>query len=149
MRTERAPTTALSGKNISEDALAISTAILAVPYAAFQTDSFDDPGSLGAVSVGSQEEEAMARAMALDTAASALRSLTRGRNVASSCLMYSEIGRVGVGGGLFVGVIDDEDFFRRWRMVDERTNNVCRPSSLFPWPLDSHRAWNPWVTMAN
>ena len=53
MRTERAPTTALSGKNISDDALAISTAILAVPYAVFQTDSLDDPGSFAALSVGS------------------------------------------------------------------------------------------------
>ena len=78
MRTERAPTTALSGKNISEDALAISTANLAAPYAVFQADSLDEPGSLDAVSVGSQDGEAMARAMALDEAASALQSLVRG-----------------------------------------------------------------------
>ena len=49
-------------------------------------------------------------AIALDEAASALRSLVRGWNVASSCLMYSAIGGLGVGGGLFVGVADD--FFR-------------------------------------
>ena len=113
MRTESAPTTALSGKNISDDALAISTAILAAPYAVFQTDSLDDPGSSGTVSVGSQAEEAMARAKALEAAASALRSLTLGCNVASSCLMYCEIGLVGVGGGVFVRVADDEDFFRK------------------------------------
>ena len=78
MRTERAPTTALSGKNISEEALAISTAIFAVPYAVFQADSLDDPGLSGALSVGSQEGEAKASAMALEEAARALRSLVRG-----------------------------------------------------------------------
>ena len=78
MRTERAPTTALRGKNISEDALAISIAILAAPYAPFQTNSLDDPGSLGAVSVGSQDGEAIERAMLLDEAAGDLRSFGRG-----------------------------------------------------------------------
>ena len=107
------PTTALSGKNISEDALAISTAILAAPYAVLQTDSVDDPDSSGVLSVGSQDGEAIARAITLDEAASALRSLARGWNVASSCFMYSTIGGAGVDGGLFVGVDDDEDFFRK------------------------------------
>ena len=58
MRTERAPTTALRGKSISDDSLAISTAILAAPYAVFQPDSFDDPGLLGGVGVGMREKEA-------------------------------------------------------------------------------------------
>ena len=45
MRTERAPTTALRGKNISEDALAISMAIFAASYAVLQCDSLDDPAA--------------------------------------------------------------------------------------------------------
>ena len=39
--------TALSGGNISEKSFAMSTAISAAPYAAFQADSLDEPGSLG------------------------------------------------------------------------------------------------------
>ena len=105
--------TALSGGSMSEESFAISTAILAAPNAAFQADSLDDPGSLSAVSVGSEDGEAMERAMALDKAASVLRSLVRGWNVASSCFMYSAMGGVGVSGGLFVGVDGDEDFFRK------------------------------------
>ena len=62
----------------------------------------------------------MDMAIALDEAASALRSLVRGWNVASSFFMYSVIGDLGVGGGLFVGVTDDGDFFRNERMVDAR-----------------------------
>jgi hypothetical protein len=66
--------------------------------------------------------------MALDEAASALRSLARGWNVASSCFMYSTIGGVGVGGGLLVGVADDEDFFRKRRMhVDCPKQNYTGP----------------------
>ena len=107
--------TALTGGNISKESFAISTAILAAPYAAFQTDSLDDPGSLRSESVGSQDGEIIDRATALDEAASALRSFFRGLNVASPRLMYSAIG-----GGLSVGVPDDEDFFRKWRMVDVR-----------------------------
>src|ERR1700679_2396780 len=110
MRTSRVPTTALSGKNISEDALAISTAILAALYAVPQTASLEDPGSLSVMFVGSQKEEAMERAIALDEATSALVSLARGWNVVSSCLMYSITGDVV---GLFVGVAEDEDFFRK------------------------------------
>ena len=45
MKTERAPTTALRGKNISEDALAKSMAIFAAPYAVSQPDPLDDPGT--------------------------------------------------------------------------------------------------------
>jgi len=72
MRTASAPTTALSGGNISEDSLAISTAILAIPYAVLQTDSFDGSVSLSAVSERSRGMEAIDNAMVLDEAASAL-----------------------------------------------------------------------------
>ena len=71
MRTEIATMTALSGGRISEASLAISTVILAVPYAVFQPDSFDDPGLSSASSTGSQDGEAMDSAMALEEAASA------------------------------------------------------------------------------
>ena len=60
MKTERAPTTALRGKNISEDALAKSMAIFAAPYAVSQPDSLDDPGAdaVGAgVFVGPADDE--------------------------------------------------------------------------------------------
>ena len=43
MRIERVPTTALRGKNISDDSLTISIAIFAAAYAVLQHDSFDDP----------------------------------------------------------------------------------------------------------
>ena len=66
---------ALSGGSISDESFAMSTAILAAPNAALQADSLDDPGSLGALSVGSEDGEAMDRAMALDKATSVLRSL--------------------------------------------------------------------------
>ena len=115
MRIASAPTTALSGKNISEDSLAMSTAILAAPYAVLQPDSFDDPGSLSAVFERSQEGEAMDNAMALDEAASALVSLTRGWVVASSFFMHST-SDVGVDGRLFVGV-SDGGFLRKWCMA--------------------------------
>ena len=98
--------TAFSGKNISEVSLVISMAILAAPYAVLQPDSLDEPGSL---SKGSQSGEQIDNAMALDEAASAFGSLTRGWIVASSLLMNSEIGDVGVDGG---GVAD-EDFRRK------------------------------------
>ena len=42
-----------------------------------------------------------------------LVDLTRGWNVASSCFMYSKIAGVGVRGGLFLGVAEDEGFFRK------------------------------------
>ena len=103
--------TALSGGNMSEESFAMSTAIFASPYAAFQTDSLDDPGSSSAASVELQDGKAIDRATALDEAASALRSLA-GRNVASSCLMYSTIGDAGVGGRPFAGVDDERALFR-------------------------------------
>lgn len=113
MRTERAPTTALSGKHISDDSLVVSIAIFAAPYAAIQLDSFDDPDSSGRVSVGSQDGEAIDNAMALDEAARALRSLARGWNVASSFFMYSTMGGVDARCGLFEGEAGDEGFFRK------------------------------------
>jgi hypothetical protein len=119
MRTERAPTTALSGKHISEDSLAISTAIFAAPYAVLQPDSLDDPGSSSAVSEGLEDGEAIDNARALDEAASVLGFLAWGWVVASSCFMCSTIGDVGVGGGLFVGVAGDEDGFLRNRGMEE------------------------------
>ena len=67
--------TALSGGSTSEESFAISTAILAAPYAALQTDSLDDPG---AGSVGSQDGEAIDKAIILDEATSAFKPLTRG-----------------------------------------------------------------------
>ena len=48
--------TALTGGKISKESFAMSTAILAAPYVALQTDSLDDPGSLGARSVVSRDE---------------------------------------------------------------------------------------------
>ena len=51
--------------------------------------------------------------MALDEAASALRSLVRGWDAMSSCFMYSKTGDVGVDGRLLVGVAADEDLFRK------------------------------------
>lgn len=103
---------ALSGGNISEESFAISTAILAAPYAAVQTNSLDDPGLLGTGSVGSQKEEVMDKAMALGDAASALRSLVRGWNDVTSCFMYSITGDTG--GRPFVGgVAASEDFFSK------------------------------------
>ena len=123
MRTERAPTTALSGKNKSEDALAISTAILAAAYAVLQRDSLDDPPSLGVVSPRSQEGEAIDKEVAPEDASGALRSLA---GVADPCPVGSVIGGVGVRGVLFIGFAEDEDFLRRRRMVDARTK-MSRP----------------------
>jgi hypothetical protein len=104
--------TAFSGGSISEESFAISMAILAAPKAALQTDSLDDPGSLGLASAGSRDEEAIERAIALVEAASALQSLVRGWDIASPCLMYSIIGGVGVRGGSFGGVVVGENKFR-------------------------------------
>lgn len=127
MRTDRAPTTALSGKNISDDSFAISTAILAPAYAVFQPDSLDEPGSFGAVSKGSQSGEPIDNAMTPDEAASTLESLVlRGTIVASSFFMNST-GDVGVGGRSFVGVVAADDFLRKWCIVDEGTTNCRTP----------------------
>ena len=122
MRTARAPTTALSGKNISEDSLAISTAILAAPYAVLQPDSSDVPASSG--SEGSQDGEPIDNAMALDEATSALGSLAL-EWAATSSFFVNSIGSVGAGGWLSVGVADDEEFFQKYCMVDGRPTE-CR-----------------------
>ena len=100
--------TALSGGNISEESFAMSTAILAAPYAAFHADSLDELGSLGVLLVGLEDGEATDSAMPLDKATSVLQSLVRGWNLASSCSMRSAMG-----GGSFVGVDDNGPFFRR------------------------------------
>ena len=71
MKTASAPTTALSGKSMSEDSLATSTAILAVPYAVLHPDSLNDPGSSLPSSEGSRGEEHIDKAMKLEKAASA------------------------------------------------------------------------------
>ena len=63
MRTERAPTTALRGRNMSVDALAISMAIFTASYAVPHRGFLGGPGAI-------------------------------------------------VGGGSFVGLADDEGFFR-------------------------------------
>ena len=129
MRTERTPTTALSGGHASEDSLAASTTILAAPYIVFKLDSFDGPGSSGAAPLKSEDVGIQDNATATGNAARALWSLAR-LNVASSLLARST-GGVGVGGPLCVGVDCDEGFFRKWCMVDggiER-NNVCESPS--------------------
>jgi hypothetical protein len=140
MRTTSAPTTALSGRNISEDSLAISTAILAAPYAVFQPDSLEDPGSLGAVSERSQEGEPIDKAIALDETASVLGSLVL-ENVRTTSFFMNSIGDVGVGGGLFIGVADDEGFPHGWCMVGNRTR--CRRHlprrHLHGWNADRNR----------
>lgn len=106
---------------MSEESFAMSTAIRAVPYAALQIDSLDDPGSFRAVSVGSRDEEAIDGAMALDEVMRALRSLMRGWDVASPCFASSTIGSVGVDDGPLVGFAPDEDFFRKRCMANGRT----------------------------
>lgn len=68
-----APTTAFRGRNISEDSLAISTAILAAAYAVFQPESPPRPVSpLQGVSRVLLNAEPMERAMEADDTASAL-----------------------------------------------------------------------------
>ena len=116
-KTERAPVTALSGGNTSEESFAISTVNLAAPYAVFQAVSLDGPGSLGGLSVGSQDGEVIERATAPEETASALTPVSR---VLVRLFMYSTIGSVGVDGGLFVAFAD-EGFFRRGCMVDAKT----------------------------
>ena len=73
MRTEIAPTTALSGGNISTDSLAISTVILAAAYAVLQRDSLDVSDWSTPVSEGPWDGEPMAVAMEVERAASAPR----------------------------------------------------------------------------
>ena len=108
-------------------------AIFAAPYAVFQADSLDDPGSLGAMLLGSQDAETIDNAIALVEAASALLSPTLGWNVPSSLLMYSA-GGVGVEGWLFVGVDEVEVFFRKRRIMDAGIQRVYQ----FPFLLRCH-----------
>ena len=86
--------TALSGRSISEDSLAISTAILAAPYAVCQPVSFSRTitPSLGVswVSCGAEPREI---ATAVDVAASALGSL---RDAKSFTSFVGGVGGVGV-----------------------------------------------------
>ena len=108
MRTERAPTTALSGKNISDDSLAISTANFAAPYTVLQPESLDGPGSPTAVSEGSKDGEPVDKAIELDEA---LRFLAL-EWVLTTFFFVSSIGVVGKGDGLFIGIADGERFLR-------------------------------------
>jgi hypothetical protein len=88
----------------------------AASYVVFQHDSLDDPGSSSAESVGPQDGEAMDEAIAFADAARTLISLTLG------CFFTgSTTGGVCVGGGLLVGLVDDERFFKKPRIVDGRT----------------------------
>jgi hypothetical protein len=119
MRTVRAPITALSGKNISEYSLAISTATLAAPYAVLQRDSFDDPASSEPGSEGSRDGKPVDKAIAPDEATSVLGFLFLEWVLMTSFLM-SKIGVAGVGGGLFISAAGDGVFLRRRCMVDER-----------------------------
>ena len=112
MRTVRAPTTALSGKNISEDSFAISTAILAAPYTVLQPDSLDDPALSEPVSRGSEDGEPIDETTELDEETSAFRRLVL-EWVLTTSFFTGLIGDVGVGGTLFVGVPDEEAF--RWK----------------------------------
>lgn len=111
MSTERTPVTALSGGHRPEDSLAISTAILAVPYAVFQADSFDESNSSGVISLGSQAGETKDNAMALVEAARVLGSFSLGRWNAASCLFMYSAGGAGARSLLGAGVEDDKAFF--------------------------------------
>ena len=106
---------------MSEDSLAISMAIFAASYAVPQCDSLDDPGSLRAVSMGSQGGETMGEGITLVDGASALGSSTWGWVVVRPCSMGSTTRRVGVHDGLSFGLIDDEAFFRKRCIANART----------------------------
>ena len=99
----------------------ISTAILAVPYAVLQPESFDDSGSSDAVSKGPRDGEPIDKAMEPDEAASVLGCLALELLLTTSFFMNSIGGvDVGVGGGLFACVAG-EGFLRKRGMIDERT----------------------------
>lgn len=102
--------TILSGGHTSPVSFAKSIAIFAAPYAILQADSLDGPGSLSVVPVGSQDGEVIDRAVALDGAAGALWSLSRGSILANPCFMYSVSDGMGENGGLF-GVATDDELF--------------------------------------
>ena len=107
MRTASAPTTALSGKSMSEDSLATSTAILAAPYAVLQPDSLGDSGS--------QDEEHMDMAIELDEATSAA-----GFFALKWALTTSFLTRLVSAGERSVGLADG-GFLRKWSIVGPRT----------------------------
>lgn len=90
-----------------KDSLATSTAILVATYAVLQHDSLD--ASSEPVSDGLQDGEPIDKAMELDEATSAIGFLAL-EWVPSSFFMNSICGvGVGMDGGLFIGVADDED----------------------------------------
>ena len=85
IRTDITPTTALSGRNISEDSLASSTATLAAQYVVCQLASLSRTvvSSLGVLWV-SENAELMERAIAVDEAASALGPFLDANSCSSS-----------------------------------------------------------------
>ena len=90
IKTDTAPNTALSGGNISEDSLAISTAILAAAYAVCQPAPLPWPMVSLGVPWPLLNAELMERAMEADEIASALGSF---RDVS---FRISPAGNVGV-----------------------------------------------------
>ena len=114
MRTASAPTTALSGKNISEDSFTISTAILAAPYAVLQPDSLDDPGSSNPVFERSQDGEPIGELIEVGGGASAFGSMAW--EMASFFM-----GSNGAVGGLFLAILNDGVFLRQWCMTGDGT----------------------------
>lgn len=75
----------LEGGNTPEESSAVSTVILAAPYAVLRPDPLDDPDSSIAVSVGSKGGEAIDAGMALDEAAA---PFAWGWNAVSSGFQY-------------------------------------------------------------
>ena len=110
MRTDSAPTTALRGKNISEDSFAISTANLAAPYAVLQPDSLDDPGSSKLVFERSREGGPVGKLTEVGGGASAFGFMAL--EMASFLMGSNE-----AVGGLFLVIFDDGVFFRKWCMT--------------------------------
>ena len=114
MRTDSAPTTALGGKNISEDSFATSTAILAAPYAVLQRDSLDDPGSSKLAFERSREGGPVGELIEVGGGASAFGSVAWEM---ASFLMVSN----GAVGGLFLVIFNDGVFLRKWCMTGDGT----------------------------
>lgn len=122
--------TALSGGSISDESLAISTAIFAAPYADLQADSLVDPGLSGTRSVGSEDGRVVDDGVAPNEAASP-PLLTWGLGVAEPFFTFFAAGGGGVGDGLCGGFVDDEGFFLKRGMVNARTKS--RRFSRRPW----------------
>ena len=123
MRTASAPTTALSGKNMSEDSLVTSTTILAAPYAVLQPNSLEDSESSLPTSKGSQGEEHIDNAIELDEAASAPGSFAL-----EWALTTSFLGKLVGVGGRSIGVVDG-DFLRKRCMAGSRVT-ACQGPAL-------------------